>query len=85
MGKFCCFFDPERDYAEKSLDDKCPKCGRPYGYILTNKPTEIVNGQRAYTVLEAIGRGFYGATYLCEVQKRFRKERVLLKVTPVKL
>lgn len=85
MGKFCCFFDPERDYTEKSLDDKCPKCGRPYGYILTNKPTEIVNGQRVYTVLEAIGRGFYGATYLCEVQKRFRKELVLLKVTPVNL
>lgn len=83
MGKYCCFFDPARDYSEKELTDVCPKCGRPYNYILEHMPTEIKNSTRIYTVTKAIGRGFYGATYLCEVQKRFKKENVLLKVTPV--
>lgn len=85
MGKYCCFFDPARDYSEKELTDVCPKCGRPYNYILEHMPTEIKNSTRIYTVTKAIGRGFYGATYLCEVQKRFKKENVLLKVTPVAL
>lgn len=85
MGKYCCFFDPARDYSEKELTDVCPKCGRPYNFILEHMPTEIKNSTRIYTVKKAIGRGFYGATYLCEVQKRFKKENVLLKVTPVAL
>lgn len=85
MGKYCCFFDPARDYKDKALTDLCPQCGRPYNYVLENMPTEIVNNTRIYTVIKAIGRGFYGATYLCEVQKRFKRENVLLKVTPVTL
>lgn len=87
MGKYCCFFDPAKNYDERELTDKCPECGRTYGFVLEpeNMPREIVNGSRKYAVIEPIGRGFYGATYLCEVQKRFKKERVLLKVTPVEL
>lgn len=85
MGKYCCFFDPAKDYSEKALSDICPKCGRPYGFVLEKKPAEIMNGDKVYSVLDAIGRGFYGVTYLCEIQKRFRKELVLLKVTPVQL
>lgn len=85
MGKYCCFFDPERDFSEKELTDTCPKCNRTYGYILENMPAEIRNNNINYRVIRAIGRGFYGATYLCEVQKRFKKKTVLLKVTPVLL
>lgn len=87
MGKYCCFFDPAKDYEEKQLSDRCPKCGRTYGFILDteNMPKEIVTDSRKYSVVKSIGRGFYGATYLCEVQKRFKKEQVLLKVTPKKL
>ncbi len=85
MGKYCCFFDPQKDYTEKLLSDCCPCCGKSYDYVLKNKPSKIVNNGQEYTVLEAIGRGFYGATYLCEIQKRFKKERVLLKVIPVSL
>ena len=43
MGKYCCFFDPERDFSEKELTDTCPKCNRTYGYILENMPAEIRN------------------------------------------
>lgn len=85
MGKYCCFFDPQKDYTEKLLSDCCPCCGKSYDYVLKNKPSKIVNNGQEYTVLEAIGRGFCGATYLCEIQKRFKKERVLLKVIPVSL
>ena len=83
MGKYCCFFDPRQDYQEKELTDCCPVCGRPYDFILTNMPESIVNGNVSYQVIKSIGRGFYGATYLCEVKKRFKKERVLLKIIPV--
>ena len=85
MGKYCCFFHPKNDYSEKDLTDKCPICGREYGYILTQSPRSIANNGKEYTVVRPIGRGFYGATYLCEVQKRFKKEQILLKIIPVKL
>ncbi len=83
MGKYCCFFDPMQDYQEKELTDCCPKCGRPYDYILKNIPSVICNGGTQYQVIRSIGRGFYGATYLCNVKKRFRTENILLKIIPV--
>ena len=85
MSKYCCFFHPEKDYSEKELTDLCPHCQRPYGFVLDHMPTEINNGGKSYSVIKAVGRGFYGATYLCEIQKRFKKEQVLLKVMPVNL
>ena len=83
MGKYCCFFDPMQDYQEKELTDCCPKCGRPYNFILENVPPIINNDNTQYRVVRPIGRGFYGATYLCEVKKRFKTEHVLLKIIPV--
>lgn len=85
MGKYCCFFHPQSDFKEKSLSDKCPICGKTYGYVLEEMPDIIENENKKYNIVRPIGRGFYGATYLCEVQKRFKKEQVLLKVIPVNL
>lgn len=82
MGKYCCFFDPEEDYSEKNLYDQCPKCGRSYDFVLNNAPKTIQNGNVQYRVVNAIGRGFYGATFLCEIDKRFKTEKVLLKIIP---
>lgn len=77
MGKYCCFFCPSKDYAEKSLDQECPNCGRKYGFALVDKPDAI--GQ--YRVVKALGRGFYGAAYVAE-RGTFRKSYVL-KISPV--
>jgi hypothetical protein len=77
MGKYCCFFCPSKDYAEKSLEQECPSCGRPYGSALIDKPDTI--GQ--YRVVKALGRGFYGAAYVAE-RGAFRKSYVL-KISPV--
>lgn len=88
MGKYCCFFDPRKDYTEKELTDVCPVCGKTYGFVLEhdNTPDEIHNNSEVYKVERPIGRGFYGATYLCERQTRLRKkQQVLLKVIPVKI
>ena len=86
MGKYCCFFDPAISYEEKKLDDVCPVCGRPYRFVLDNVSQTIKKENVEYKVLESKGRGFYGATYLCEVKKnRFRTEKVLLKVIPVEV
>lgn len=84
MSCYCCFFDPQRDYKEKKLSDICPICGRRYDYVLKNAPQKIIdkNNNRTYEVLKSISRGFYGVTYLCEIKKRFRIEKVLLKVIP---
>lgn len=88
MGKYCCFFDPEKDYSEKKLDDKCPKCGRRYNYPLKFSPFKIIDDRykKTYTVKSAIGRGFYSATYLCTVSDNLRtSENTLLKVSSVRV
>ena len=85
MGKYCCFFDPSKSYEDKRIDDLCPVCKRPYDYVLKNAPKTIVRDNLQYNVIKAVGRGFYGATYLCEVEKRFSVEKVLLKVVPVEV
>lgn len=84
MGRYCCFFDPQGDYKEKKLSDRCPICGRRYDYVLKKAPQEIIDkiSNRTYEVIRPISRGFYGATYLCKIKKRFRVENVLLKVIP---
>lgn len=77
MGKYCCFFCPAKDYAEKGLDDKCPSCGRTYGYILDNPPAKIGN----YRITKHLSRGFYGAAYVAEAGL-FGKKYVV-KISPV--
>jgi serine/threonine protein kinase len=75
MAKLCCFLCPTRDYAEKNLEDQCPKCGNPYGFPLTSAP-EFIND---YRVLRPLSRGFYAATYVAE-RSGMLKRRVVLKV-----
>lgn len=76
-GKYCCFFCPAKDYAEKGLDEPCPSCGRPFGFVLSEMPAQI--GQ--YRVVEQLGRGFYGAAYVAE-RGAFGKQYVV-KISPV--
>ncbi|GBG56436.1 hypothetical protein SPFL3102_00237 [Sporomusaceae bacterium FL31] len=76
MGKYCCFFCPSKDYSEKILNDKCPKCQRNYGFVLEKPPLKIGD----YRIIDSLGRGFYGATYVAE--GKFKKKKVI-KVTPV--
>ena len=75
MGKYCCFFDPEKDYSEKELTDVCPVCGLPYNFILENMPSTINHNDMSYNVIRSIGRGFYGATYLCEIKKDSKRNK----------
>ncbi len=77
MNKYCCFFCPLKDYSEKSLEDKCPQCGRAYGMILTSAPAKI----RDYRITRYLGRGFYGAAYVAERGTFARKH--VLKISPV--
>lgn len=77
MGKYCCFLCPRGDQSEKDLGSPCPHCGRQYGFPLSAYPEKI--GE--YRVLEARGRGFYAATYLCDRGRLGR--RYILKVSSV--
>jgi len=84
MGFYCCFFHPGHKSTQETLEDKCPDCGRPYRYPLDIFPSTIINPEnnKEYNIIESLDRGFYGATYLCEVQRRFSSEKTLLKVMP---
>jgi hypothetical protein len=77
MAKYCCFFCPQTDYSEKSLDDRCPICDRQYGFVLQNHPTQI----RGYRVTKVLGRGFYGSAYV--VESGFFGRKNVIKVSPV--
>lgn len=77
MDKYCCFNCPQKDYSEKELSDKCPKCGMNYGFPLDFLPTEV-NG---FKLERSIARGFYGATYIATSKERIPKKRVL-KIIP---
>lgn len=77
MGKYCCFFCPAKDYTEKLLNDLCPTCARPYGFVLTHPPRQI--GQ--YRVAGVLNRGFYGAAYVAEWGPFNRK--CVVKISPV--
>ncbi len=80
MGKYCCFVCPKGDYSEKSLDDLCPTCRRPYGFPLRQAPSAI----GPFTVLNPLNRGFYGATYVVERQGPLKTKQVL-KIIPVEM
>ena len=77
MGKYCCFICPGHDYKDKSLDDKCPTCGRPYGFPLFDAPDVIGR----YKVTRPLNRGFYAATYVVERAGQLGTQAVL-KVSP---
>jgi serine/threonine protein kinase len=76
-GKFCCFRCPENDFDIKSIEQPCPKCGRPYNYELKNTPEEIGD----FRILSPLGRGFYGATFVAE-KKGLIARKYVLKVIP---
>lgn len=77
MAKYCCFFCPSKDYAERGLDDKCPSCGRTYGFVLDHPPARIRN----YRITKHLGRGFYGAAYVAEAG--FVGKKYVIKISPV--
>jgi hypothetical protein len=60
---YTCFFHPQETRDESQLDDLCPICQRPYRFPLAQPPAEIAG---RFKVEKALGRGFYGATYLVE-------------------
>lgn len=74
--KYCCFFHPLNEYSEKSLDDQCPKCQQPYGFPLQYPPNKIGK----YEIERALGRGFYGATFIARTG--IFKKRCVLKISP---
>ena len=76
-GKFCCFRCPKPDFSIKAIDDLCPDCGRPYNFELKNVPVEIGD----YKIIRALGRGFYGATFVAE-SKGVIPRKYVLKVIP---
>jgi hypothetical protein len=77
MPSLCCFWDPKREYVPtRTLDDRCPDCGRAYGHPLSHPPEQIEN----YRIIGTIDRGFYGAIYIAESGALRRKS--VLKVVP---
>ncbi len=79
MGSYCCFLCPSEDFTDKSLNDLCPKCKKPYGFPISHPPEKI----REYSVVQHCDRGFYSATYLCH-RGKLRKPWIL-KVIPVEI
>jgi hypothetical protein len=77
MAKYCCFFCPSKDYSERELSDKCPSCGRTYGFVLDHPPNNIGN----YRITKHLGRGFYGAAYVAEAG--FVGKKYVIKISPV--
>lgn len=77
MASYCCFFCPGHDRRAKQLEDKCSKCGRAFGFPLVNAPVTIDR----YEVVEALNRGYYGATYVVK-RGGLLNTQAVLKVTP---
>ncbi|GAB5399532.1 MAG: hypothetical protein Aureis2KO_11170 [Aureisphaera sp.] len=80
MEKYCCFLHPKKDYEEKELTDKCPECGKPYGFPLFDQTAPKKIGE--YKVLTSLDRGYYGATYIAEKSTAIRTQKMVLKVVP---
>lgn len=76
-GKFCCFRCPKPDFSIKAIDELCADCGYPYDFELENPPQEIGD----YKIIHALGRGFYGATFVAE-RKGPIPRKYVLKVVP---
>ncbi len=74
--KYCCFFHPLNEYSEKSLDDQCPECQKPYGFPLQYPPAKI--GE--YEIERSLGRGFYGATFIARTG--IFQKKCVLKISP---
>ena len=79
MPSYCCFWCPQPGSEERSGDDSCASCGRPYNTPLVSPPDAI----RDYRIERAISRGFYGATY--RALQASLQRRVVLKVVPIKM
>ncbi len=78
-ASYCCFLDPREDFSRKTLADTCPICQKPYGFPLTDYPSQIGD----YPVVEPINRGFYSAAFVAE-DPQLGVRRVL-KVIPRQL
>lgn len=78
-GLYGCFLHPTKGFEQKSLEDRCPDCDRPYEFPLLDPPTKISD----YTVERAIGRGFYGAIYLAK--RGGLNRQYVLKVIPTRV
>ncbi len=76
-GKFCCFRCPKPDFDIKVINELCPDCGHPYNFELENPPEKIGD----YRIVRALGRGFYGATFVAERMGPIPRKYVL-KVVP---
>lgn len=74
---YTCFFHPQEIREENDLQDKCQTCGREFGFPLATLPEAV--GDR-FVVKKALGRGFYGATYLVESGNLGVKD--VLKIVP---
>lgn len=72
----CCFLHPEFSDEPRSFDDKCPDCGRTYGFPLTYAPEFIGD----FKVVKALNRGFYSAVY--QVTYGALDANYVLKVAP---
>ena len=63
MAKLCCFFCPvTRTMWREHWKTSVPRAGRQFGFPLFNPPETIGR----YRVLNALSRGYYGATYIVE-------------------
>jgi hypothetical protein len=79
MSSYCCFLDPDRNYEDRSKEDLCPKCGKPYGFPLSDFPKQIDK----YRILEPLDRGFYSVAYIAEVTTPFgTTTKRVIKVAP---
>ena len=76
IGSFGCFLHPTTGFERRRLSDRCPECGREYGFPLTQHPTSIGD----FRIERPLGRGFYGAIYLAS-SGPFERPNVL-KVIP---
>ena len=75
----CCFVHPKFSNEPRSFDDRCPDCGRTYGFPLTHAPEFI--GE--FKVVQALSRGFYSAVY--QVTYGALDANYVLKVAPKKI
>lgn len=61
-GRYSCFFCPRADFSRHRRNERCPLCGRPYGFPHIAYPPRA----GAYRILRPIGLGFYSSVYLTD-------------------
>jgi len=79
LARYSCFICPREDYSDKSLNDLCPICSKPYDFPLKEYPEEI-NG---YKIIKPLARGFYSSAYIAEYG--FLKTECVLKIAPFEI